>query len=111
MGFGLIIQRRSQVLGGGGRNAPEWVAGINRNARPEWIGIGGRNQSESVAGMRRNTHILQPNLFRYCLAGQMQVFPDIKVNLPQPGKRGPPSKSALPIHLFSPKDFHAPIWW
>jgi hypothetical protein len=56
MGFGLIIQRRSQVLGGGGRNAPEWVAGINRNARPEWIGIGGRNQSESVAGMRRNTH-------------------------------------------------------
>ena len=46
MGFGLIIQRRSQVLGGGGRNAPEWVAGINRNARPEWIGIGGRNASE-----------------------------------------------------------------
>jgi hypothetical protein len=31
------------------------VAGINRNARPEWIGTGGRNQSESVAGLSRNT--------------------------------------------------------
>jgi hypothetical protein len=62
MGFGLIIQRRSQVLGEGGRNAPEWVAGINRNARPEWIGIGGRNQSESVAGMRRNTQGISPSL-------------------------------------------------
>ena len=56
MVFGLIIQRRSHIPSGGGRNAPEWVAGINRNARPEWIGIGGRNQSESVAGMARNTH-------------------------------------------------------
>jgi hypothetical protein len=57
MGLGLIIQRRSHFPHwGGGRNAPEWVAGINRNARPEWIGIGGRNRSESVAGMRRNTH-------------------------------------------------------
>jgi hypothetical protein len=56
MGLGLIIQRRSHFPHwGGGRNAPEWVAGINRNARPEWIGIGGRNRSESVAGMRRNT--------------------------------------------------------
>jgi hypothetical protein len=43
---------------GGGRNGPEWVAGINRNGRPEWIGIGGRNQPESVAGMARNTQIL-----------------------------------------------------
>ena len=42
---------------GGGRNAPEWVAGMDRNARPECIGIGGRNQSESVAGMRRNTQV------------------------------------------------------
>ncbi len=42
---------------GGGRNAPEWVAGMNRNGRPEWFGTGGRNQSESVAGMRRNTHV------------------------------------------------------
>ena len=55
MGSSVIIQRRAQASLGGGRNAPEWVAGINRNARPEWIGIGGRNQSESVAGMRRNT--------------------------------------------------------
>ena len=31
---------------GGGRNAPEWVAGINRNRRPESIGISGRNASE-----------------------------------------------------------------
>ena len=60
MGLVLIIQRRSHFpLGGGGRNAPEWVAGINRNARPEWIGTGGRNQSESVAGMRRNTHPIE----------------------------------------------------
>jgi hypothetical protein len=70
MGFGLIIQRRSQVFGGGGRNAPEWVAGINRNARPEWIGTGGRNQSESVAGMRRNTQKVQDTGLmgntRYC---------------------------------------------
>ncbi|MCJ7495645.1 MAG: hypothetical protein MUP68_15615 [Deltaproteobacteria bacterium] len=55
MGSSEIIQRRAQASQGGGRNAPEWVAGINRNARPEWIGTGGRNQSESVAGMRRNT--------------------------------------------------------
>jgi hypothetical protein len=60
MGFGLIIQRRSHAPQGGGRNAPEWVAGINRNARPEWIGIGGRNRLESVAGMARNTHLVPP---------------------------------------------------
>jgi hypothetical protein len=59
MGSSEIIQRRAQASRGGGRNAPEWVAGINRNARPEWIGTGGRNQSESVAGMRRNTHLEQ----------------------------------------------------
>jgi len=57
MGSSEIIQRRAQAPQGGGRNAPEWVAGINRNARPEWIGTGGRNQSESVAGMPRNTHL------------------------------------------------------
>ena len=51
-----ISQRRSHLLPRGGRNAPEWVAGINRNARPEWIGMGGRNGSEWVAGMARNTH-------------------------------------------------------
>lgn len=55
MGSSEIIQRRGQASQGGGRNAPEWVAGINRNARPEWIGIGGRNRPESVAEMHRNT--------------------------------------------------------
>ena len=55
MGSSEIIQRRDQASLRGGRNAPEWAAGINRNARPEWIGIGGRNRPESVAGMRRNT--------------------------------------------------------
>jgi hypothetical protein len=55
MGWVSIIQRRSQLPSGGGRNAPEWVAGINRNARLEWPGMGGRNGSESVARMARNT--------------------------------------------------------
>jgi len=47
MDLGLIIQRRSHFpLGGwpecsgiGGRNGPEWVAGINRNQWPECVGI------------------------------------------------------------------------
>jgi len=39
--------------------SPRGVAGMNRNARPEWSGTGGRNQSESVAGMRRNTHSIK----------------------------------------------------
>jgi hypothetical protein len=56
MGSSEIIQRRAQASLGGGRNAPESVAGINRNDRPEWIGMGGRIRPESVAGMRRNTH-------------------------------------------------------
>jgi hypothetical protein len=46
MAFGLIIQHRFQVPLGGGRNAPEWVAGMDRNTRPESIGISGRNASE-----------------------------------------------------------------
>ncbi len=49
MDLGLIIQRRSHVPQGGGRNAPEWVAGMNRNRRPESIGISGRNASEYAA--------------------------------------------------------------
>ena len=35
----LIIQRRAHAPQGGGRNAPEWVAGINRNQWPECVGI------------------------------------------------------------------------
>ena len=31
MGFGLIIQRRSQIPLGGWPDAPEWVAGMDRN--------------------------------------------------------------------------------
>ena len=46
MAFGLIIQHRFQVPLGGGRNAPEWVAGMDRNTRPESIGISGRNGPE-----------------------------------------------------------------
>ncbi len=46
MGWMLIIQRRSLLLLG--------VAGMDRNARPEWIGFGGRNASEWVAGINRN---------------------------------------------------------
>ena len=34
-----IIQRRGQASLGGGRNAPEWVAGMNRNQWPECVGI------------------------------------------------------------------------
>jgi len=62
MGQGLIIQRRSHVPSGGGRNAPEWVAGINRNARPEWIGIGGRNASEYALEVLREAllHFFPP---------------------------------------------------
>ena len=72
MGLGLIIQRRSHFPPGGGRNAPEWVAGINRNARPEWIGIGGRNQSESVAGMRRNTQLSYREIVRLNKLGRVR---------------------------------------
>jgi hypothetical protein len=64
MGFGLIIQRRPQAPSGGGRNAPEWVAGINRNARPECIGIGGRNASE---------YALDPGCFAF--AGEFPGIP------------------------------------
>ena len=46
MGLGLIIQRRSHIPQGGGRNQSEWPAGINRNRWPEWIGISGRNGPE-----------------------------------------------------------------
>ena len=52
MGLRLIIQRRSYFPPGrDGRNAPEWVAGMDRNRWPESIGISGRNASE-YAGMR-----------------------------------------------------------
>ena len=61
MGLVLIIQRRSHVPLGGGRNAPEWVAGINRNARPEWTGIGGRNGPEY--GFSRNHFFLRRKAF------------------------------------------------
>jgi hypothetical protein len=40
---------------GGGRNAPEWVAGMNRNRRPESIGISGRNASEYAPGFNSLT--------------------------------------------------------
>jgi hypothetical protein len=46
MGFGLIIQHRSQVPQGGGRNQSECPAGMLRNRWPEWIGISGRNGPE-----------------------------------------------------------------
>ena len=50
MGLGLIIQRRSHFPLGGGRNGPEWPAGMDRNRWPESIGISGRNASEYAAG-------------------------------------------------------------
>ena len=42
MGSSEIIQRRAQAPQGGGRNAPEWVAGINRNQWPECVRIRSR---------------------------------------------------------------------
>jgi putative transposase len=58
MGFGLIIQRRSQVPSGGwpecsgmgGRNESECPAGMDRNGWPESAGISGRNGPEYAGG-------------------------------------------------------------
>jgi len=46
----------SHLHSGGGRHASEWVAGINRNARPACVGTGGRHGSEyspSAGGISR----------------------------------------------------------
>jgi hypothetical protein len=53
------------------------VAGINRNARPEWIGIGGRNRPESVAGMRRNTHQREDICENKLFFTYFDVFPSL----------------------------------
>ena len=74
MVFGLIIQRRSHIPSGGGRNAPEWVAGINRNARPEWIGTAVRNQPESVSGMARNTQGKDHSFFNFLRTDEISVL-------------------------------------
>jgi hypothetical protein len=52
----LIIQRRlthqtlgvAECSGMGGRIAPEWVAGINRNGWPEWAGIRSYNSETEM---------------------------------------------------------------
>jgi len=64
-------------LQGGGRNAPEWVAGMNRNRRPESIGISGRNASEYAlrdVALRLLITIIPFSLLKRCGSSKLIIL-------------------------------------